>query len=81
MSEKYSGTTMEERYGAEEAARILLLLKRPKSVEAKKKYSIAAQNRPLIPCPHCGIQSTAPNYKRWHGENCKSLVQIIPDKL
>ena len=81
MSEKYSGTTMEERYGAEEAARILLLLKRPKSVEAKKKYSIAAQNRPLIPCPHCGIQSTAPNFKRWHGEKCKSLVQEVPDKL
>ena len=22
-------------------------------------------------CPHCGKSANGPNYKRWHGDNCK----------
>ena len=27
--------------------------------------------RETITCPHCGKSANGPNYKRWHGDNCK----------
>lgn len=27
--------------------------------------------REAITCPHCGKTANGPNYKRWHGDNCK----------
>lgn len=27
--------------------------------------------RETITCPHCGKTANGPNYKRWHGDNCK----------
>lgn len=36
----------------------------------KEKMSISAKNRPRLVC-QCGRECTAPNFKRWHGENCK----------
>ena len=30
-------------------------------------------------CPHCGISSTPTNIKRWHGDNCKSLIATSVD--
>lgn len=27
--------------------------------------------RELHTCPHCGKTANGPNYKRWHGDNCK----------
>lgn len=27
--------------------------------------------RETLTCPHCGKTSNGPNYKRWHGDNCK----------
>jgi hypothetical protein len=35
------------------------------------KMSQSAQLRPIKTC-HCGKTATASNYKRWHGDNCKS---------
>jgi hypothetical protein len=31
----------------------------------------AAYMRETITCPHCGKSANGPNYKRWHGDNCK----------
>ena len=36
-----------------------------------KKMSESAKNRPKYKC-HCGIECTASNFKRWHGDNCKN---------
>lgn len=36
----------------------------------KKKMSESAKNRPKLKC-HCGKECTAPNFVRWHGDNCK----------
>lgn len=27
--------------------------------------------REVMACPHCGKTANGPNYKRWHGDNCK----------
>lgn len=27
--------------------------------------------RETLECPHCGKVANIPNYKRWHGDNCK----------
>jgi hypothetical protein len=27
--------------------------------------------RETLTCPHCGKTANGPNYKRWHGDNCK----------
>jgi hypothetical protein len=27
--------------------------------------------RETMTCPHCGKSANGPNYKRWHGDNCK----------
>ena len=27
--------------------------------------------RDTMTCPHCGKTANIPNYKRWHGDNCK----------
>ena len=27
--------------------------------------------REVMTCPHCGKTANGPNYKRWHGDNCK----------
>lgn len=28
--------------------------------------------RETMTCPHCGKTANVPNYKRWHGDNCKT---------
>ena len=28
--------------------------------------------RETMTCPHCGKTANGPNYKRWHGDNCKA---------
>jgi hypothetical protein len=77
----YSGKTIEERFGIEEAARLRALMKRPKTDEHKQKLSELAKSRPQIACPHCGKQSIAPNFKRWHGDNCKLFTKKISNEL
>ncbi len=35
--------------------------------------SIALKNKPKIECPHCSLKIAGNgNYKRWHGDNCKT---------
>ena len=29
--------------------------------------------REVMTCPHCGKTANGPNFKRWHGDNCKEL--------
>jgi hypothetical protein len=41
------------------------------SDEHRKNVSIAARNRPVYTCPHCGKKATGSNYYRWHNDNCK----------
>lgn len=44
------------------------------SQSTKYKQSLAATNRAVIVCPHCGTTSTTTNLMtRWHFDNCKSL--------
>jgi hypothetical protein len=45
---------------------------KPRDAETKRKLSEARKNAPKLTCPHCGKQADSANYKRWHGDNCKS---------
>lgn len=43
------------------------------SEKTKKLQSDLAKNRPKQKCPHChNIIAGPSNFKRWHGDNCKS---------
>lgn len=81
MSEYYAGKTYEERFGVEYAAEIRAKLTKPKSAEHKQKLSKLALSRPQITCPHCAKEVTAPNFKRWHGDNCRLIAEKISNKL
>lgn len=35
-------------------------------------HSFLKMNTEKIPCEHCGKVATYPNYKRWHGTNCRN---------
>jgi hypothetical protein len=54
------------------------------TVESHKKISQKRKERCeiKIKCPHCGKEADDANYTRWHGDNCKLLVQynIFNDK-
>lgn len=69
-----------ETKGKERSAKISSLYKDPdwlstKGVEMRAKIS-KVKNDPqwvrdnTMECPHCGKNCLAPNYKRWHGDNC-----------
>ena len=47
-----------------------------KSDDTKEKLKQIANNRPLLICPHCGIEGASPQMKQWHFDNCKFLKQI-----
>jgi len=44
------------------------------SEETKLKMRKAHLNNPIIECPHCGKNGKGNSMKRWHFENCKSIV-------
>lgn len=70
-SEKQSAkrfTLTEEQKAKKSAA----TLGKPKSEEAKQKYSELALLRPKLTCQHCGKKAQPGNFARWHGVNCKS---------
>lgn len=49
---------------------------RPEQSELMKDPSRnkgAEYMREVMTCPHCGKTANGPNYKRWHGDNCKVL--------
>jgi len=54
------GKTLEEIYGGEKAE----IIKKKRKLSRSKK----------IICPFCSKSIETPNYKRWHGENCKSKI-------
>ena len=48
---------------------------RPEHSETMKDPSRnkgAQTMRETMTCPHCGKTANVPNYKRWHGDNCKA---------
>jgi len=46
------------------------------SEESKKKISKKLKGRPqnIVFCPHCGTQCSPSTLSRWHGNNCKHLI-------
>ena len=50
-------------------------VERPEQSELMKDPSRnkgAEYMREVMTCPHCGRTANGPNYKRWHGDNCKA---------
>lgn len=41
------------------------------SKEHKSRLAAAAQNMPVLVCPHCGKQGRCNGMKRWHFDRCK----------
>lgn len=44
------------------------------SEETIRRMKESGANTLKFPCPHCGIITTPGNIKRWHADNCKSLL-------
>lgn len=44
------------------------------SEETKQKMKNSHKNREIIKCPYCNRDIPKPNYKRWHGGNCKNKI-------
>jgi hypothetical protein len=42
--------------------------------KAKENMAKAYQNKPLMKCPHCNYSSRSNVIKRWHFENCRTLL-------
>lgn len=52
-------------------------LGRIESNETKEKKKIAWSKRPILICPHCGLESrSASNMSRYHFDNCKHKLTI-----
>lgn len=49
----------------------------PRSDEVKRKISETKRNAPDLICPHCGKIGKGGNMKRYHFEECKSLIKDI----
>jgi len=50
---------------------------KPKSAPHRKKLSSLAKNRPIITCPHCGVNGPNNQMKQWHFDNCPSYTSIV----
>jgi hypothetical protein len=48
-----------------------------KTMKDPSRNKGAEYMRETITCPHCGKSANGPNYKRWHGDNCKLSVNNI----
>lgn len=42
-----------------------------KAMKDPERNKGADYMRETMTCPHCGKTANGPNYKRWHGDNCK----------
>ena len=82
ISEKVKGKKKPEGHGknVSEARKKLNLSntwagkERPEQSELMKdptRNKGAQTMRETLKCPHCGKVANIPNYKRWHGDNCK----------
>jgi hypothetical protein len=76
MRSYYKDKTYEERFGNDRAAEIKLKQSKPKTDEHKDKQSKAMRNKPKISCEHCGRESSAGNYSKWHGTKCKLFTGL-----
>lgn len=47
-----------------------------RTTEHGRSISASRLNTPKKTCPHCGKISDPGPYKRWHGENCKTLRTV-----
>jgi hypothetical protein len=48
-----------------------------RNVESGHIFQLGKMNAELVKtCPHCGKTIKGLNYKRWHGNNCKSRLTI-----
>jgi hypothetical protein len=45
-----------------------------KTMKDPSRNKGAEYMRETITCPHCGKSANGPNYKRWHGDNCKHKI-------
>jgi len=45
----------------------------PASDMQKKKQSGKMKALPKLQCPHCGKFAASPNFRRWHGNNCRNV--------
>lgn len=43
----------------------------PFSDEWKQSLKDAAAKKPIVKCPHCGLEGKGPNMTRYHFDNCK----------
>lgn len=48
--------------------------KHSKTMKDPSRNKGAEYMREVMTCPHCGKTANGPNYKRWHGDNCKMKV-------
>jgi NUMOD3 motif len=49
---------------------------KPLDENIKEKIRQGVLNMPLHTCEHCGKITTKGNYKRWHSDNCKSILGV-----
>lgn len=50
--------------------------------ESSRKMAITMKNKPMLTCPHCGIQTNSTgNMARWHNENCKMFISEVIDTI
>jgi organic hydroperoxide reductase OsmC/OhrA len=44
--------------------------------EEERKAYLKAMEEGKATCPYCKITTTKGNYQRWHGDNCKLVINI-----
>jgi 5-methylcytosine-specific restriction endonuclease McrA len=49
---------------------------KPLDENIKEKIRQSVLNMPLHTCEHCGKTTTKGNYRRWHSDNCKSVLGV-----
>jgi hypothetical protein len=69
MSKILSGVSKPEGFGKKISK---ALTGSTKSDQHKLNLSKSVKNIPKLKCQHCSIMTSPGNYKRWHGDNCRS---------
>lgn len=71
ISAQFSGTTQTQEHISKRVSSRKESGYYKSEAETKIKMSHSAKNRTKLKC-HCGKECSPSNYKRWHGDNCKS---------
>lgn len=74
MSKSHTGKTSPFKGKSHSPESLAKLSNKIVTQEMKSKMSKACKNQTRHTCPHCNILTTAGNYKRWHGDNCKFIL-------